>query len=81
MPSLHRSPAVLASYALNDGRLTFRTDGAPLSYEARSAMASGRNLTVSLAAERKDVNGKVLSVTPVDGATPAQWDIVIRLSA
>ena len=74
-------PAVVDEYSLEYGKLLYRTDVLRLSHEARHAMAAGRNLSVCLASEAKEVTGKVLSVTQVDGVDPAQWEIVIRLSA
>ena len=72
---------MVEAFTLAHGKLSYRTDAQHLSHEARHAMAAGRNLSVCLASAAKEVTGKVLSVTLVDGATPAQWEIVIRLSA
>ena len=54
-----------------------------LAFDARQAMADGRDFSVSITQPEglKVVNGKVLSVEMVEGVKPAQWEIVIRASS
>ena len=81
MPTYVQNPTVLESYTLEGGKLTFRTDAPLVCHEVRNAMAAGRTLTLRLARAGKEVRGKVLSVELVPGVTPAQWNVVIRLSS
>jgi hypothetical protein len=80
MPPLHRDYLVIGPYTLKGGKLTFPTGAAALAFDARQAMADGRDFSVSITQPEglKVVNGKVLSVDLVEGVKPAHWEIVIR---
>ncbi len=81
MPTYVQNPTVLESYTLEGGKLTFRTDAPLVCHEVRQAMAAGRNVTVRPSSAGKEMHGKVLSVELVPGVSPAQWNVVIRLSS
>lgn len=53
-----------------------------LGYDARVAMKSGTNLTVSISPPEgvREMTGKVRSVELLEHMTPLQWEIVMLVS-
>ncbi len=82
MPPLHRDHIVHGPFTLKGGKLTFRTASGLLGYDARVAMAAGRNLTVTVKEPEgtKKIEGKVLTVELLEHVKPMQWEIIMRIS-
>ena len=79
---IRRSHVVIGPHTLEGSKLTFRTGNTALAFDARHAMAAGQSFGVALTGPDgfREVTGKVQSVEQVDGAKPAQWEIMMKVS-
>jgi len=78
-----RTYPVVGPYTLQGRTLLFQTEDEFLSVDAEQALIRRLPFALMLIGRSglKDVKGAVLSVSPLDGIKPPQWEIVMRVEA
>ena len=76
-----RTYPVVGPYTLQGRTLLFSTDDEFLSLDAEQALISRLPFALMLIGRSglKDVKGAVLSIAPLKGIKPLQWEIVMRV--